>query len=255
MKRDSDIKEVFEIADDSLQGVLGYHFYVIAMQKSVDGAEKIMKYLPDEVIPHTFNWVRNYQKQDLIDTMKRIFELYQSRISLIAMVSVFEVVLENFVYHLNKKGRVQTLDDKKLKNENYKTYLKWAYSICDFGDHEAISRLPKTFGKIDNARRLRNLIVHNQGLFKRDYKDDAISYRNIELELRPDYEQFKNNQQCPIPLQLTTEDIINFSRAHVEVLHVLHNSIQKKFFGCPEPYGYLQEEKGIEWDKVLWGKK
>lgn len=257
MKQDSDIKGVFEIADDSLQGVLGYHFYVIAIQKSIDSAEKIKTYLPDNAIPHTFSWDRRYQKQELIDKLRPIFELYQSRISLITMVSFFEVALENFVHQLNKKGHEQMLDGKKLKTENasYKTYLKWAYSICDFGDHEAIRRLPKTFGKIDNARRLRNLVVHSHGLFDSHYGDDAINDGSIELELHPDYEQFKNNQQCQIPLRLVTEDIIDFSRAHVEILHALHSSIQKKFFGCLEPYGYLQEGKDIEWDKILWGKK
>ena len=33
MDRDMDIQRVFEIADDSLQGVIGYHLYVSAIQK------------------------------------------------------------------------------------------------------------------------------------------------------------------------------------------------------------------------------
>ena len=63
MNRNSDIQRVFEIADDSLQGVLGYHLYVIAMQKTVD-PEKLLVHLPDKVIPHTFSWVRYYDKND-----------------------------------------------------------------------------------------------------------------------------------------------------------------------------------------------
>lgn len=36
MSRNEEILRVFETADDSLQGVLGYHFYVTAMQKVAD---------------------------------------------------------------------------------------------------------------------------------------------------------------------------------------------------------------------------
>lgn len=249
MGRNLDIQKVFEIADDSLQGVLGYHFYIIAMQKCVD-VKKIWEHLPNISIPHTFTWKRYYQKQDLTDTLKPIFEYYQSRISLIAMVNVFEVALGNFIYHLDQNGHPQTLKHK------YKSRLKWAYSEaqkCDIGDKEAIKRLPKTFGKIDNARRFRNLIIHKQGLFEESYKKDAINCMDIEIEIHPDYARFKENPQVPSPIKLTTKDIIDFSRSHIEVLHVLHNSIQKNIFGFPEPYDYGKEGKLIKWDKVLWG--
>lgn len=258
MDRNIDIKKVFEIADDSLQGVLGYHLYVIAMQKSVD-VKKIWEYLPDNVIPHTFSWNRYYQKQDLTGTLTSIFESYQSRISLIAMVNVFEVALGKFIYHLDKNGHPQTLNDKKLKGkyENYKNWIEWAYLVtqnCDIGDEKAIKRLPKTFGKVDNARRLRNLVVHNHGLFTEGYEERwSINFMDNEIELHPDYAKFKNNPEVPSPIKLTTDDIIDFSRSHIEVLHILHNRIQKEFFGFSEAYDYRKEQKRIEWVKVLWG--
>lgn len=257
MDRNLDIQKVFEVADDSLQGVLGYHLYIIAMQKSVD-VKKIWEYLPDTAIPHTFSWNRYYQKQDLTDTLTPIFEYYQSRISLIAMVNVFEVALGNFIYHLDQNGHPQTLNGKKLKgkDEKYKPCIKWAYlevRKCDIGDEKAIKRLPKTFGKIDNARRFRNLIVHNHGLFTKRYEEDAINVMDIEIELHPDYAKFKKNPQIPIPIKLTTKDIIDFSSSHIEVLHILHNSTQKNFFGFSEAYDYRKEQKRIEWDKALWG--
>lgn len=250
MDRNLDIQKVFEIADDSLQGVLGYHLYIIAIQKGVN-VKKIWKYLPDTAIPHTFSWNRYYQKQDLTDTLTPIFEYYQSRISLMAMVNVFEVALGNFIYHLDQNGHPQTLKDKTCKH-----YIKWACSKvrrCDIGDKKALKRLPKTLGKIDNARRLRNLIVHNHGLFRKKYKDDAINFTGVEIEIHPDYAKFKKNPQVPSPIKLTTKDIVDFSSSHIEVLHILHNSIQKNIFGFPKPYDYRKENKRINWDKVLWG--
>ena len=257
MTRNKDIQEVFEIGDDSLQGVLGYHFYVTAMQKSAS-LEKMHEYLPNEVIPHTFSWNRYYRKEDLTNTLEPIFELYQSRISLIAIVNVFEVALDNFIYFLNKKGHPQTVNGNKLRDgENYKTCIKWAYQKtldCDIGDEEAIKRLPITFGKIDNARRLRNLIVHNHGIFTERYERDVINLKNIQIELHQDYSKFQKNPQRSVPIEITTNEIIDFSKSHIEILHILHNTLQKKYFNVLEAYDYRKENKLIEWNKVLWGK-
>ena len=262
MNRDTDIQRVFEIADDSLQGVLGYHYYVIAAQRDVD-AEKIWEYLPDQSIPHTFSWVRYYRKRDLTNAFRPpIFELFQSRISLIAMTNVFEVALENFIRYLEQKGHSQFLYGKRLlksKKEKlyYKTCVKWAYNEsrkCDIGDRDAIKRLPITLGIIDNARRLRNLIVHNHGLFNTIYEEDAINSNGIVKDLHPHYQQiFKKKPQRPTPVIMTTEYFDRFSRAHIEVLHVLHNRIQKEYFGFSKPYSYRREQKSIEWNRVLWG--
>jgi hypothetical protein len=51
---------------------------------------------------------------------------------------------------------------------------------------------------------------------------------------------------------IETEYFLMFSKAHLEVLHLLHNSIQKKYFGCERGYDYRIEKKGIRWDKALW---
>ena len=252
MSRNPEIQKIFEIADDSLQGVLGYHFYIDAMQNSVN-VKKVWDNLPNDVIPHTFSWNRYYQKQDLTDTLAKIFEWYQSRISLIAMVNVFDAALSDFISQLKKVGHPQTLNGKPT----YYTHLKWAYlqaKECDIGDKEAIKRLPITFGIIDNARRLRNLIIHNHGLFTERYKEDAID-NAIKIDLHPDYAKFEKNPEIPSPIKITTDDIIIFISSHIEVLPVLHNTIQKKFFNFTKPYDYRNQQKTIEWDKVLWGIK
>ncbi len=259
MKRDTDIQKVFEIADDSLQGVLGYHLYVAAMQKDVD-TEGIRKYLPDRSIPMTFSWVRFYSKQDLIRAFRLpFFELFQSRISLVAITNVYEVALRNFIRHLNQKGHRQYLNGKKMTGEtlSYKKCIKWAYekaTKCDIGDKKAIKRLPKTFWLIDEARRVRNLIVHNHGLFNQIYEEDIINIDGITKSLHPLYQDvFRKNPRRLVPVIITTSNLVDFYRAHVEVLHLLHNHIQKQYFQSTRPYNYQRQQKAIEWNEVLWG--
>lgn len=256
MNRDVNIQRVFEIADDSLQGVIGYHLYVGAIQKAVE-IDKVQEYLPAESIHITFSWVRYYRKQDLIDAFAGpYFELLQSRISLISMVNVFEVALSNFILHLRRKG-IRQFQKKSGGRLSYKDHLKWAYKQslkCDIGDKGAIGRLPMTFGIIDNARRLRNLIVHNHGLFSDYYERDVIDSYGVIADFHPHYEVYKANQKRPTPVIIDSGYFHRLIQAHIEVLHVLHNSIQKEYFGVSKGYSYAEERKPIDWRRVLWGE-
>ena len=249
--RDKDIQHVFEVADDSLQGILGYHLYVVAMQ-SASNFEKISEYLPEGGFPMTFSWGRYYQKRDLVQAFDPpVLQFYQSRISLTSLVTAFEVALTGFIDNLSKKGYAL-----QLKNQKLFAYIKWAYeqlSCCDIGDPEAIKRLPVTLGIIDNARRLRNLIIHNQGLFNERYETDVLKIRDIKVDMHPGYTLFKVNKQNSIPVLLDTKYFLRFSKAHIEVLHLLHNQIQKRYFGYDRAYDYRAENKPIEWNKALWG--
>jgi hypothetical protein len=261
--RDHEIQSVFEIADDSLQGILGHYYYTLAMKQAADQGN-LLNLLPDKAIPHTFSWVRYYDKQELTREMQKSFCAYQSRVSLVLMTNVFEAVLGDLLFHLIEKGYPQELihaqnrDKKKLgkENESYKRLLRWAYQEsmkCDIGDESALARLPSTFGKIDNARRLRNLIVHNKGLFKERYNTDRIIENNIQVEMHPDYRIFCGNSQEKVPVILKPEDVEDFSRAHVEALHIIHNGIQKNYFGIAMPYDYRDERKKIEWNRIILG--
>ena len=250
MKRDPDIQMAFEVADDSLQGVLGYHLYTIAVQKSAD-MEKIATYLPADRLPITFDWDRFYSKQELIDLFTSpFFELVQARISLIATTNVFDAALIRFIQHLNEKAL------QKKRQRYYKQRIEWAFQESlksDVGRKDTLDRLPRTFGIVDNARRLRNLIVHNHGLFDSKYETDAITPHDIVIDLHPDYEKYQKDRQTPIPVMITTAYLLRFIRAHIEVLHVLHNFIQKRFFGVTDGYSYKFETKPIEWRSILLG--
>jgi hypothetical protein len=232
----------------------------MAMYKTFEIA-KILPNLPDGVIPHTFSWVRYYQKEDLLAKLVPIFESIQCRYSLVAMLNVFQVGLRNFLTRLAETKHVQDLPTKKLEEclKTDRPRLNWAYKrarMCDVCDPEAINRLPVTFSRIDNARRLRNDIVHNHGLFTDRYETDALHFDDAEVILHPDYALFKDRRQS-VPIKLATSHIEDFSRSHIEVLHVLHNEIQKDCFGHSDPddpaYDYRRAEKRIEWDRAFSG--
>jgi len=264
--RDQEIQRIFEIADDSLQGVIGYHFFVMALYQSVD-FNKILAHLPNtskvaevDAFPHTFSWDRHYHRKELIYTfIPPFFELYQSRVALTAIVSVFDDALDKFVTELNCLGCHPQLNGKEFdpkKNKwSYKKRIEWAFSEsqdCTIGDLSAIKRLPRTFGIVDEARRLRNVIMHNHGVFDKRYEDEAIGLKNIERVEHPGYARFKDSGKS-VAVLLNYADIVNFSRAHIEVLHVLHNQIQKKYFSHGEPYDYSKENRIIQWSSVFWG--
>ncbi len=251
--RDRDLQHVFEVADDSFQGVLGHYLYILAIHSTCN-TDKVPEYLPSEAIPMTFSWVRYYDKQDLINAFKEplLFEIYQSRLSLLSIVTIFDVALNGFIDVLNTKGFRQKLPSNSLNHS-----IVWAYdqlTPCNIGNAEAIKRIPQTFGMIDNARRLRNLIVHYQGLFNDKYEAQIITERPFIVDMHPDYSFYKENSKRNTPVVLNKGRFIRFSMAHLEVLHLLHNRLQQKYFGCQTGYNYVTENKPIEWTKALWGK-
>lgn len=274
---DPQIKHAFEVADDSLQGVLGYHYFILALKYTIN--EDQIKNLPNGwgfilgegnlgAFLHTISWERYFSTSEFKNEMVHHFDEYESRISLVVMTNVFSAALSNFITILKGKDKLNpktiTVSGKnsiKINGRtNYKDSLNWAYQVakkCSIGDQEAIERLPKTFGKIDNARRLRNRIVHDNGLFNRDYGKDTIKGPEgrelFEVEMHPGYKRFEEDPQEKIPILLKPNEIVDFSRRHIEVLHVLHNGIQEKSFNCSEPYDYKKEGKAIEWHRILKG--
>lgn len=251
MDRDLTIQSIFETADDSLHGIIGYHLYINAMQKTVN-REEIKKHLPEKSFQTTFSWVRFYNKDQLILTFEPpILELYQCKILLVAVTGVFEALLGDFIKHLQKKGLI-----KSSIKENYKAYIYWAYEQTlksEIGEKVALERLPQTFGIIDNTRRLRNLFTHNSGIFTKQYKSDAIKKRSIVVDFHPLYNEFEKNSKQTIPLIVDWNYLHRLILAHIEVLHILHNQIQNEFFGIKEGYSYAKEGKPIIYEKALWG--
>ena len=74
--------------------------------------------------------------------------------------------------------------------------------------------MPRTLGIIDNARRLRNRIVHDNGLFKESYEKDTIKDPEgrelFEVQTHPGYYIFEKNTKTNIPIILTPEYVFSW---------------------------------------------
>ena len=76
---------------------------------------------------------------------------------------------------------------------------------------------------------------------------------SILVDLHPKYKEFDKNPDLKIPLMLNLYDVVDFNKAHIEALHVVHNSLQRRYFGCRDAYSYEEERKDIEWSRILRG--
>ncbi|MFQ6088245.1 MAG: hypothetical protein ACE5K0_05015 [Candidatus Methanofastidiosia archaeon] len=182
MERNKEIQDIFEIGDDSLQGVLGYHLYVTAMYKATN-KNLLRDQLPDGLIPHTHSWNRFYTKEDLMEKMESIFELYQSRINLIAMVNVFEVVLKRLIDIgdglLVLEREAEDFRNSKVDDESLllmsgvdQYVITYKYSIC----HRIVSEKYLT-NIYDEYRELHDPIIKNGRIIGRWFvKEGKICY-------------------------------------------------------------------------------
>lgn len=251
MARNPKIQKIFEITDDSLQGLLGYYYYVI---NAVGWAPAlgILNTLPKR-IPMTYEWDRNYNPRELMLEMNKSFVAYQTRITLVAMVNIFEVATGCFIKRCEETGHPQSVRDGR---KPYKSRLEWVFnkvSGSKFGNKDMQARIPQLCLEVDHARRLRNISVHNNGIFDDKYENDSIKVGNQSGLIHQDYQRFKANKNQQVSLILTPDDYIKSSRSHLELLHFLHHEIQSQDFGETTEYNYVQQLKRIEWHRLLFG--
>ena len=182
--------------------------------------------------------------------MQTLFLLYHARIALISLISTFEGALKNFIARL-----VDTKKIKKLKRDSYKERLIWAFDIAKqstYGTNTMKDRIPDICLDIDHARRIRNLWMHNNGLFDEGYEDGIPVNGRLPI-IDPQYNKFLKNKKKPVPVVLKPDVFEQFSCSHIELLHDLHDTIQRKYFGQKISYGYKRERKRIEWQRLLLG--
>jgi hypothetical protein len=248
MARNSQIEGIFTTADDQMQGLWGLHSY-LKVATEITAREKLIPYLPQGAFPFTHHWSRNYQASEMVRAMSDTgIDFLLSRSSLVSLVTICEAALDRF------NSRLAELKECVKKDGN-KQLLSWAFELVrgsSCGSPEMIARLPETCGDLDNARRLRNCIVHNNGAYDQMYESDVIKGVWIKTQHERDYASSVAGKN---KIFLDTERFEHFSRSHIEFLHILHNTIQLDFFGHSTGYNYAQEGKGIGWYRILSGKK
>ncbi|MBZ5671939.1 MAG: hypothetical protein LAO04_19705 [Acidobacteriia bacterium] len=245
MPRDQAIETIFTATDDAMRAVWGLHTY---MEAAVEVAERrnLLGKLPDGSFQLTHEWSRLYDRNELLNEMDQLGESVHCRASLLVLVSLFEAATRRFYGRLVELNRAE-----HLERENYKRLLKWAFKTVQqsaIASPKARDRLPETCGDVDNARRLRNTIVHYNGRYDEKYVADAIDDGWVKVQYERGYEP---NVRLGNPIVLRTDRYEYFSCSHIELLHILHNTIQSRFFGHNVGYNYAEKGKKIEWRRVL----
>ena len=248
MARDQGIEAIFTTADDQMQGLWGLHSY-LKTATDITAPEKLVRQLPQGAFRLTHFWTRNYEAGEMVRAMSDIgIDFLLSRSSLVSLVTICEAALRRF------NARLADLGKCPKKKEN-KQLLSWAFELVkdsSCGSTEMIARLPETCGDLDNARRLRNCIAHNNGAYEQMYENDVINDGWVKIQRAKD-SALGVAERSKIFLQ--TERFEHFSRSHIEFLHILHNAIQLDFFGHSSGYNYTEERKAIEWYRILSGRK
>jgi hypothetical protein len=250
MPRDPHIRRAFEVADDAMQGAIGYFIYGTACKQSAP-TQAVLAALPPH-IQITNDWGRNYIPGDLCQTMEDCFEPYHARVSLIAIIGAFEGALLTFARRIAAADK--TFIPPKGK---YKKHLEWAFSLVQqsiYGDLQMRARIPDLCLDVDHARRIRNLWMHNNGLFDFGYATDGISVQGRQPIIEPLYiAQVQKKRRKSVPIVLSRDGFGQLSRSHIELLHHLHDTIQKHYFGQKQSYHYGRMKKGIEWHRGMPG--
>jgi len=203
------------------------------------------------VIQTTHDWIRFYNPLELINSISQVFLSYHAKTTVISMVSIFEGCLSNFEKRLVKLGKM-----KPIKRKSYKHRLQWAFEIVlksEYGNLAMIKRLPDLCLDVDHGRRIRNLWMHNRGNYDKLYETDTIPVPGLGPIMEQDYFRFRKNPKKETPFNLSVELFQRLLLSHIEMLHHLHNMIQKNFFGQRRWYNYRAVRKGIDWKRLLLG--
>lgn len=252
MSRDERIKNIFEVADDGMQGVLGYYYYVKACQETSE-RDEVINNLPSFPMRITHQWGRFYDARELCQAMEPTFLPYHARVAVISIISIFEDALDRFIVRLEETGKIPS-----TSRRFYKTKLNWAFGTAlqsTMGSEKEIKRIPFLCADVDHARRIRNLWMHNNGFLDERYATDVIEIKGQDPIIVDEYKEFLADKTKSVPFILNPDAFENsIALSHIELLHHLHHTIQRVHYGEAVPYrGYVKEGKKIEWHRYFIG--
>ncbi len=254
VKRNNNILAVFLATDDALQGIVGLHTYTAAIHglamNSIDraGDDRVVQ------LRITHEWARSISLKTFLSEMENCFEFMHCRTILLSLVANFEIALRRFRRQLWDDGHLGT-KGPDYTEPDYKPLLRWAFQLVrnsTCGSQSMLNRLPETCGDVDNARRLRNLSLHNNNKYNDSYVDDGISDAGVQVQYERNYLSGVQNRE---PVFLTNQRIEDLGYSHVELLHILHNTIQRKFYRFTQDYNYAAEGKTPELYRMVSGRR
>jgi hypothetical protein len=247
MPRDSEIRLSFEHADDAMQAAIGYYMYVL------NAWQIALTYRGKWKVPHrmqiTHEWARIYSPDEYLHTMNKIFPKYHRRVCLISLVGIFENAIKDFIRRLLKLRKI-----KKLTHDNYKTKLIWVYGVAKQSKYGTLTmqrRIISLCRDVDHARRIRNLWLHNNGVVNNQYFKDGIVFDGNKPKILGWLDELTKATKAKISLILNESEFLEMCYSHIELLHDLHDTLQRKYFHQILSYGYKSANKHIEWKRLL----
>ncbi len=200
----------------------------------------------------TNEWSRVYAPADLVAVMRGTFPHYHVRSCLIAMAAIFEGVLTDFWEILESRNIPQA----KGRNSDYRPRLDWAFdrlTKTTYGSQGMLARLDQNRRDVDHVRRFRNCYLHNNGLYNSKYETTSLPIRG-RSDLHEDYVKWKADQTKPCPVVPDDRDFDKYYKAHVELLHQLHDVVQREDCGYTGTgYSYQEQGKIIDWSRIMLG--
>jgi hypothetical protein len=184
--RDGFVLGIFLTVDDALQGISALHTYTTAIHEVATRSISV-ETTATTYLQITHEWSRQCSLADFVQHMQNSFEFMHCRSSLLSMVAAFEIALQRFKERLWDLNLLGSKGSAYVAAE-YKHLLNWAFQQMknpQCGSSEMRQRLPEVCGDVDNARRLRNLSLHNNNKYAPSYVDDAIDNGWVKPQFIP----------------------------------------------------------------------
>jgi hypothetical protein len=248
--RDPQLLAIFESADDALQGLLGYHLFIKQLSQTLRISHELLNDKRGINVRITHEWERNFEVGQFLSHAVDSTEFQHCRTMLVAIVPQFEVALRRIKHRLWSLDKLGS-KGSSYQEPDYKPLLSWAFQIVRntrAGSCSMQQRLPRVCGDIDDARRLRNLSMHENNYFARTYEDDAIRVVGVSP-------QFVRGYVVGEKVFLVHRHIEDYLYSHIEFLHIFHNTVQRKFFKCKEDYNYEKAGKQAELYRMISGRQ
>lgn len=259
----------FRDADDAMQGIFGYQLFVNSAIRCASIADvgtdikrnrHIISGHTTYRFPLTHVWFRYFSPERLTQDMSKGYESYLAFTSLTNLVSIFDTALRDFFAYAKDNSKKKH-ELPNLRSRNYSVFLEGVFKFVidnrelimngrkDPAREKMIEEVPDRCCNIDEARRVRNCFVHNLGFFDEKY-DKAVLVEGRDAEKRSEFKEWRPGIEIRIPMSFTK--YVEYSRSHIELLHDVHDLIQRLFFTHDgSGYSYAGDEKIIDWRRVF----
>jgi hypothetical protein len=238
------LRKVFLIADSALQ-IQNIEF-VLSYGLLVNVTDDMITNLPDASFRITHEWNRNIPSQAIIEIKAGFPMIVLPRKHLILTMVILEEFLKKSYEVVFEQGDNQVIggDCSKTVIRNrtgLKAFLEWGFWHILQSHHSCQpmrNRAKHICLVLDEARRSRNCIIHNNGLYNYSYKKDVIKIAGESPLIRP---PISGAVPQDSPVIYDFDDYFEAYLCSVEFCHLLYCRLRNYYFHEPEDFDYREE--------------